>query len=239
MPKRRRMSKEEVGQVELSDPQSDEDNEQFRDSASDEEGDNAIEHDESMYDGDNADEGQSADEQSDNLDKSRKKKIRKLKLDTTQDFNTTLSKRGILYLSRIPPRMGPSKIKSLLSDFGPITRIYLAEEDKVLRKKRRKAGGSGFKRYTEGWVEFESKKVAKLVGETLNMSRVAGNKRSLHYDDLWNVKVGCYAYLLGCLWHCHSIVSMYACCNLSSLTHALLLSYTVSVPSRIQMVPPN
>lgn len=118
-----------------------------------------------------------------------KKKVRKLKLAATQDFNTTLSKRGILYLSRIPPRMGPSKVKSLLSDFGPISRIYLVEEDKVVRKKRRKAGGSGCKRYTEGWVEFESKKVAKRVGETLNMTRVTNHKRSLHYDDLWNVKV--------------------------------------------------
>ena len=118
-----------------------------------------------------------------------KKKVRKLKLNTTQDFNATLSKRGILYLSRIPPRMGPSKVKSLLSDFGPISRIYLVEEDKVVRKKRRKAGGSGCKRYTEGWVEFESKKIAKRVGETLNMTRVTNHKRSVHYDDLWNVKV--------------------------------------------------
>jgi ESF2/ABP1 family protein len=118
-----------------------------------------------------------------------RKKVRKLKLTATQDFNATLSKRGILYLSRIPPRMGPSKVKTLLSDFGPISRIYLVEEDKVVRKKRRKAGGSGCKRYTEGWVEFESKKVAKRVGETLNMTRVTNHKRSLHYDDLWNVKV--------------------------------------------------
>lgn len=119
----------------------------------------------------------------------KEKKVRKLRLDATADFNKTLSRRGIVYLSRIPPRMGPSKVKSLLSDFGPVSRIYLVEEDKALRKKRRKAGGSGFKRYTEGWVEFESKKVAKRVGETLNMTRVTCHKRSLHYDDLWNIKV--------------------------------------------------
>ncbi|EED92395.1 predicted protein, partial [Thalassiosira pseudonana CCMP1335] len=125
----------------------------------------------------------------------KKKKIRKLKLTTTQDFNAQLEKRGILYLSRVPPRMGPAKVKTLLSDFGNITRVYLVEEDKTIRKKRRKAGGSGFKRYTEGWVEFESKKDAKLVGETLNMTRVTNHKRSTHYDDLWNVK-----YLKGFKW---------------------------------------
>lgn len=125
----------------------------------------------------------------------KKKKIRKLKLSATEDFNAKLQKRGIVYLARVPPRMGPVKVKTLLSDFGPITRIYLAEEDKTIRKKRRKAGGSGGKRYTEGWVEFESKKVAKLVGESLNMTRVANQKGSIHYDDLWNIK-----YLKGFKW---------------------------------------
>mmetsp|Transcript_24053 Transcript_24053/g.51205 ORF Transcript_24053/g.51205 Transcript_24053/m.51205 type:complete len:272 (+) Transcript_24053:394-1209(+) len=127
--------------------------------------------------------------------KKKKKKVRKLKLSTTQDFNAKLQKRGIVYLSRVPPRMGPTKVKQLLSDFGEVTRVYLVEEDKTVRKKRRRAGGSGGKRYTEGWVEFESKKVAKRVGEDLNMTRVTNHKRSVHYDDLWNIK-----YLKGFKW---------------------------------------
>jgi len=127
--------------------------------------------------------------------KKKKKKVRKLKLSTTQDFNAKLLKRGIVYLSRVPPRMGPTKVKQLLSDFGEVTRVYLVEEDKTVRKKRRRAGGSGGKRYTEGWVEFESKKVAKRVGEDLNMTRVTNHKRSVHYDDLWNIK-----YLKGFKW---------------------------------------
>jgi ESF2/ABP1 family protein len=130
--------------------------------------------------------------QADNLPtKHRTKKVRQLNLSTTTNFNETLSNRGVIYLSRVPPRMTPSKISSLLSDFGPVTRIYLVEEDKTVRKKRRKAGGSGGKRYVEGWVEFESKKVARRVGEMLNMSRVTNHKRSLHYDDFWNIKVSC------------------------------------------------
>lgn len=80
----------------------------------------------------------------------KQKKIRKLKLTATEDFNAKLQKRGIVYLARIPPRMGPSKVKTLLSDFGPISRIYLAEEDKSIRKKRRKAGGSGVKGIPKG-----------------------------------------------------------------------------------------
>jgi len=125
----------------------------------------------------------------------RKKVIRKLNLSTTTNYNDTLAKRGILYLSRIPPRMTPSKLKTLLSDFGEVTRIYLVEEDKSVRKKRRKAGGTGYKRYIEGWVEFASKKVAKSVGETLNTTRISNHKRSVHYDDVWNIK-----YLKGFKW---------------------------------------
>lgn len=124
----------------------------------------------------------------DDKPKEKKKKVRKLKLSTTEDFNAKLQKRGIVYLSRVPPRMTPSKVKTLLSDFGTITRVYLVEEDKTVRKKRRKAGGSGGKRYTEGWVEFESKKRAKEAGDALNMSRITNHKGSVHYDDFWNIK---------------------------------------------------
>lgn len=145
---------------------------------------------------DDADEStEDVNEEDEDTPKKKPKKIRKLKLSATQDFNAKLQKRGILYLARVPPRMGPAKVKQLLADFGTVTRVYLVEEDKTARKRRRKAGGSGGKRHTEGWVEFESKKVAKRVGETLNMTRVTNHKRSVHYDDLWNVK-----YLKGFKW---------------------------------------
>lgn len=128
-------------------------------------------------------------------EKKRKMVIRRLKPSATSDFNKRLERRGIVYLSRVPPRMGPAKVKTLLSDFGDVTRVYLVEEDKSSRKRRRKAGGSGSKRYIEGWIEFESKKVAKRVGETLNMSRITNHKGSVNYDDVWNIK-----YLRGFKW---------------------------------------
>jgi ESF2/ABP1 family protein len=128
-------------------------------------------------------------------EKKRKKVIRRLKPSATSDFNKRLERRGIVYLSRVPPRMGPAKVKTLLSDFGEVTRVYLVEEDKSSRKRRRKAGGSGSKRYLEGWIEFESKKIAKRVGETLNMSRITNHKGSVNYDDVWNIK-----YLRGFKW---------------------------------------
>ena len=121
----------------------------------------------------------------------KKKKVRKLSLKKTEDFNAKLRKRGVLYIARIPPRMGPAKIKTLLSEFGVVTRVYLVEEDRAARKRRRKlagGGGAGGKRYTEGCVEFENKKDDRLIGERLNNTPITNHKRSVHYGDLWNVK---------------------------------------------------
>jgi ESF2/ABP1 family protein len=117
-----------------------------------------------------------------------KKKIHKLSLTKTRDFNETLRKRGVVYIARIPPRMNPTKLKALLSDFGDVTRIYLVEEDATHRKRRRKNGGSGSKRYTEGWVEFARKKIAKVVSQNLNNTPISNHKRDYHYGDLWNLK---------------------------------------------------
>lgn len=44
-------------------------------------------------------------------------------------------------------------------------------------------------------VEFESKKVAKRLGATLNNTPITNNKRSPNYGDLWNVR-----YLKGFKW---------------------------------------
>ena len=40
--------------------------------------------------------------------------------------------------------------------------------DESVRKKRKKFGGSGRKAFTEGWVEFQDKKIAKKVACSLN-----------------------------------------------------------------------
>mmetsp|Transcript_2690 Transcript_2690/g.4184 ORF Transcript_2690/g.4184 Transcript_2690/m.4184 type:complete len:286 (+) Transcript_2690:229-1086(+) len=138
-------------------------------------------------DDDHEDEKEEEEEES---GKKKKKKVHKLSLEKTEDFNAKLQKRGVLYIARIPPRMNPTKIKSLLSDFGTVTRVYLVEEDKSVRKRRQKqsGGGAGGKRYVEGWVEMEDKSVAKRLGMVLNNTPISNHKRSVHYGDLWNVK---------------------------------------------------
>ena len=79
-------------------------------------------------------------------------------------------------------------MQHLLSQFGEVTRLYLAEEDQALARRRKKAGGNKNKCFTEGWVEFEDKKVAKQVAESLNGTRIGGKKRDFYAEDLWSIK---------------------------------------------------
>ena len=164
------------------------------DSASDDEQDK--DDDDGISENEIEDEEEDADNSDDNEDPTknqdsrseRTKKVHKLSLEKTQDFNETLRRRGVVYVARVPPRMTPTKIKALLGQFGEVTRVYLVEEDKAARKRRRQRTGNGSKRYIEGWVEFASKKVAKHVARSLNTTPISNHKRNVHYGDLWNLK---------------------------------------------------
>jgi hypothetical protein len=61
--------------------------------------------------------------------------------------------------------------------------ILTGLQDKKKKKKRKPA-----KHFTEGWVEFQSKRIAKQVALHLNNSRIGERKKSKFYDYLWNIK---------------------------------------------------
>jgi ESF2/ABP1 family protein len=64
--------------------------------------------------------------------------------------------------------------------------IYFIElVDKNLKKKRKKTPS---KHFTEGWVEFEKKSVAKFVASTLNNNQISLRKKSRFFDVIWNIK---------------------------------------------------
>lgn len=107
-----------------------------------------------------------------------------------------IKKSGVVYMSRIPPFMKPTKLRSLLEPYGKINRIFLAPEDPTAHSRRVKAGGNKKKSYTEGWVEFVKKKDAKVACELLNARTIGGKKGSYYRDDLWNL-----LYLHGFKWH--------------------------------------
>ncbi|KAL0636690.1 RNA-binding ATPase activator esf2 [Maublancomyces gigas] len=123
-------------------------------------------------------------------------KLKPLTQDELAASKLATSKTGVIYLSRIPPFMKPMKVKQLLSRFGEIGRIFLSPEDPKAYARRIRFGGNKKRNFDEGWVEFRSKKDAKLVAETLNTTTIGGKKGSYYYDDVWNIK-----YLPKFKWH--------------------------------------
>lgn len=55
-------------------------------------------------------------------------------------------------------------------------------------------GGKKGQKYIEGWVEFEDKKVARMVALSLNNTKmcnsinIGNKKRSFYAEDLWCIK---------------------------------------------------
>ncbi|KAG6576222.1 pre-rRNA-processing protein ESF2 [Phytophthora cinnamomi] len=125
----------------------------------------------------------------------RAKALAGLSREKMEQFKEKAERRGVVYIARVPPFMKPEKLRSLLAKYGELNRIYLVPEDKVLHKKRVSAGGNRRQKYTEGWIEFEDKKVAKRVAKMLNTTQIGGRKRDYYHDDMWNLK-----YLKGFKW---------------------------------------
>lgn len=101
-----------------------------------------------------------------------------------------IPKKGIIYLSSIPKFMNITKLRELLSVYGEIGRVYLQLAENELErngktKKRKKVCAKSF---TEGWVEFKRKSVAKYVASVLNNKQISTRKKSKFYDVIWNIK---------------------------------------------------
>uniref|UniRef100_A0A8C7WQX3 Activator of basal transcription 1 n=1 Tax=Oryzias sinensis TaxID=183150 RepID=A0A8C7WQX3_9TELE len=94
---------------------------------------------------------------------------------------------GIVYLGHIPPRLRPKHLRNMLSVYGEIGRIFLQPEDHLVRRKKKK---SGLRRcdFTEGWVEFRDKRVAKRVAASLHNTPMGTRKRQRFSSDLWCIK---------------------------------------------------
>ena len=109
--------------------------------------------------------------------------------------STTVPKAGVVYLSRIPPFMRPSTVKTFLSVHGPISKIFLTPETPTAYLRRRKGGGNKKHSFIDGWVEFTRRKYAKQCVDAINGQIVGGKKGGWYRDDVWNAK-----YLKGFEW---------------------------------------
>jgi len=130
------------------------------------------------------------------LTKSSPNALRPLTTKQLESTALTARKTGVIYLSRVPPFMKPQTVRHLLTPFGTITKIFLTPESPSSHTQRAKSGGNKKRSFVDGWVEFSSKKDAKLCAETLNTQIVGGKKGGWYHDDVWNIK-----YLKGFKWH--------------------------------------
>ncbi|CAL4068529.1 unnamed protein product, partial [Meganyctiphanes norvegica] len=114
-------------------------------------------------------------------------KIEDIEENEGQENEKKVKKRkpGIIYLSSIPANMNVSQIRKYFSDYGQLNRVFLqaASKDKMKGKSKKK----GLK-FTEGWIEYKSKRKAKMAFATLNSKAVGGKKSNPDYDVLWNIK---------------------------------------------------
>lgn len=97
-------------------------------------------------------------------------------------------KKGIIYLSTIPPYMNVTQITEFFSDFGKVGRVYLQLADTEPKPGEKTKKRKIAKKFTEGWVEFQRKSVAKKVATLLNNTQISNRKKSKHYDVMWNMK---------------------------------------------------
>jgi ESF2/ABP1 family protein len=91
--------------------------------------------------------------------------------------------------------MTPNFVKKLLANYQ-VERVYLLPESDWVRNNRIKKGGNKRICFREGWLEFASKKEAKVAVVTLNGQKMVGKKGSFYSEDLWNLK-----YLPKFKWH--------------------------------------
>ncbi|KAL0240215.1 pre-rRNA-processing protein ESF2 [Cryptococcus tetragattii IND107] len=106
---------------------------------------------------------------------------------------------GIVFISRVPPGMTPQKIRHLMGRWGDIGKVYAQRRDapggynpNSTNQKKQKHVSANF---TEAWVEFLDKSVAKTVASMLNAQVIGGKKGDRWRDDVWTMK-----YLSGFKW---------------------------------------
>ena len=97
------------------------------------------------------------------------------------------AQKGVIYLPTIPPYMKASYIREYWKRYK-VARIYLTPESEHIRKDRMKKGGNKSRKYIDGWIEFEDKRIAKYVATNFNGSQVGGKKQHYYHDDHWSLK---------------------------------------------------
>ncbi|KAH9927143.1 uncharacterized protein BXZ73DRAFT_90825 [Epithele typhae] len=118
----------------------------------------------------------------------KEKTVKPLTPEALAAFKAAQDRAGVVYISRIPPGMRPTKVRHLMSAYGEVGRVYLQQEDAKRAYLRKKYTATKKAHYTEGWVEFKDKRVGRSVADMLNAQSIGGKKGSRWRDDVWTMK---------------------------------------------------
>ncbi|KAM3136000.1 hypothetical protein pb186bvf_011805 [Paramecium bursaria] len=88
----------------------------------------------------------------------------------------TEEQKGVCFISHLPPKINVTKIRELLQPYG-IDRVYFETSNQNNKRQ-----------YTQGWVEFNDKKVARMTAIALNGTNMQQKKRSQFSDYTWQIK---------------------------------------------------
>lgn len=109
---------------------------------------------------------------------------------------------GVIYLSRVPPGLELTALRSLLSRVGRVGRVWLRPVDGSSRDANATGVGGGVRKrrrhtaFRDGWVEFLRQADARRAVSLLNRQPMCGaKKRGKWSNDLWAMK-----YLRGFTW---------------------------------------
>uniref|UniRef100_A0A2M3ZJ22 Activator of basal transcription 1 n=1 Tax=Anopheles braziliensis TaxID=58242 RepID=A0A2M3ZJ22_9DIPT len=96
---------------------------------------------------------------------------------------------GIIYISSVPKHMNVTILRELLDPYGEVGRIYMqpAKKGNTVRKRTAK-GKRAMLQYTEAWVEFSRRRIAKAVVQQLNAKPISTSRKSVFCDILWSMK---------------------------------------------------
>ena len=111
-----------------------------------------------------------------------------------------------MYMSRVPPRLKPQRLRSLLESARlgnvKVTRLYLKPSSSLASsssssslKSSKVKSKSANKTFSEGWIELSRRRDARQLADLLNGQPMGGRRRAANYSDLWNLK-----YLKGFTW---------------------------------------
>jgi len=126
----------------------------------------------------------SEEEEEDEIEPPKKRKLEssRKRLGDSEALQEKKKKPGVIYLSSVPDGMNVTQTTAFFSEFGRVGRVFL-QPDKTDKQK-----GKFNRVFSEGWVEFASKKVARMAAERLNCQPVGGKRKSKAHDQTWNIK---------------------------------------------------